>query len=82
MKDMNDMNDVIAFLTMNGFKNTSINSLSNGVCFVILHEDHYSVTGFFDGKEDSTMYSKDLNIYWLIGVLTYYGFIRGDYKTK
>lgn len=76
------MNAVIQFLILNGFKDTSImaKQFTNSKCIIEIYEgasDYYSV---YDIKEGMTMYSKDLNIYWLIGVLTYYKYIDRDYK--
>lgn len=74
------MNDVIKFLTENGFESfgTSGNTFKNDKCIVTINIEleYYSVAN----KDNERMYSPDLNIYWLIGVLTYYGYIDKNYK--
>ena len=70
------MNKTIAFLKKNGFKKMEQNSYANEFCNIVLEKNHYVVTNNSWG----TMYSNDLNIYWLIGVLTYYDFMNKDYK--
>ncbi|CAL67419.1 hypothetical protein [Christiangramia forsetii] len=70
------MKDVIKFLKKNGFKNMELGSYANDLCNVVINSNEYEVAD----NEGNTMYSKDHNIYWLIGVLTYYGFIEKNYK--
>ncbi len=70
------MKDVINFLLANGFELSEKNSYGNGICNVVIEEDHYAVAN----NDGDAMYSKDLNIYWLIGVLTYYGYMSKNYK--
>jgi hypothetical protein len=77
------MNDVEKFLLLNGFKKTDNKGIYRGKnkkCRVIIHDDYYEV--FYDIENDKTgsMYSTDLNIYWLIGVLTYHGLMDKKYK--
>lgn len=69
------MNDVIAFLKRNGFERMEKKSYANKVCNVLIMEDYYAVAN----NEGYTIYSTDLSIYWLIGVLTYYGYIHQCY---
>lgn len=70
------------FLEKNGFEyNIAGDNWCNNNCDVKIHKDFYSILAY--GKEfgeDCFMYSRDLNIYWLIGVLTYYGLIDKNYK--
>lgn len=66
------------FLSKNGFSFKD-GVYSNGDCKVIIHEDHYEVR-FQHGQEWGSMYSKDLIIYWLIGVLTWNDLIDKNYK--
>ena len=75
------MKEVIDFLEKNGFKQDSYGTWINGVCAIIINEKHYAI-GTYDNNfgEDGFMFSTDLNIYWLIGVLTYYNLIEKDYK--
>jgi hypothetical protein len=48
----------------------------NDLCKVYFIEYGYAV--YADG---GVMYSQDFNIYWLLGVLTYYNYMPRDYKT-
>lgn len=69
------MEKVFDFLEMNGFENIVGNIFFNGKCYVEIEEKYYKVSD----KEDNAMYSNDHNIYWLIGVLTYYDYIGKNY---
>jgi hypothetical protein len=74
------MKDIHDFLKLNGFNKTHtilIDSTiySNGKCTVAISPSNYIV-----GVNGHLLYSDDLNIYWLIGVLTYSGFIDKEYK--
>ena len=73
------MKDVKRFLTNNGFKKVrTVNNSHeyvNDYCVVVINENNYEV---FD--KDASMFSTDHNIYWLIGVLTYYGMMDRNYK--
>jgi len=72
------METVVNFLINNGFKkdphdsNTFINKHCNitltGYCYDIVTNDGDFIS------------SDDYNIYWLIGYLTYYGYINKNYK--
>lgn len=62
---------VIDFLEKNGFKCIEKDSYTNSKCTVSCHDDGYIIE-----NENGAMYSSDLNIYWLIGFLTYYNFIK------
>lgn len=72
------MNDsVIQFLKRNEFRQKGVleNVLTNDKCEVRIYDAQYEVE-----DEHGTMYSDNLNIYWLIGVLTYRGFMNKEYK--
>ncbi|WP_372650838.1 hypothetical protein [Draconibacterium sp.] len=70
------MDKVISFLENNGFEKLTDNNYWNDTCNVKFQDGGgYAVSD----KLDNTMYSIDNNIYWLIGVLTYYGFIDKNY---
>jgi hypothetical protein len=80
------MEQAIEFLEKNGFKKESEMVWSNKKCLVYISdggrfvmEDYYCVTSFGDTMESEYMYSLDLNIYWLIGVLTYYDLIDRNF---
>lgn len=66
------------FLEKNGFDGDNDGYLfySEG-CRVCINSHYYSVL-FYNDR--TTMYSPDLNIYWLIGILTYYGLIDKNYN--
>lgn len=68
--------DIHDFLILNGFEKLEKGSYANEFCNVVIEEDHYAVADNTGGA----MYSKDLQIYWLIGVLTYYGYMSKNYK--
>lgn len=65
------------FLLKNGFTVLEKDrSYANEFCNVVIEDDCYAVAN----NEGNTMYSVDLNIYWLIGILTYYGYLNKNYK--
>lgn len=68
--------DIHDFLILNGFEKLEKDSYVNEFCNIVIEEDHYAVADNTGG----VMYSKDLQIYWLIGVLTYYGYMSKNYK--
>lgn len=75
------MKDTEEFLILNKFKQGKLghrNEYSNDLGKVIIHTTHYEVV-FLD---NAAMFSKDLNIYWLIGVLTYYDIMPMFYLKK
>ena len=69
------MEAVIQFLKRNGFRNIEGKLYTNGKCLVIIKKDHYII----ENKNKDKFYSEDLNIYWLIGFLTFYDFIDKNY---
>ena len=71
------MNKIIKFLKQNGFNRCEKNSYSNHRCNVVITELGFEIAN----NNGDCMYSDDHNIYWLIGVLTYYGFMVKNYKT-
>ena len=70
--------DIQDFLILNGFEKLEKDrySYGNDLCNVVIEEDHYAVADNTGG----VTYSKDLQIYWLIGILTYYGYMSKNYK--
>jgi hypothetical protein len=75
------MKELIDFLEKNGFVQNSDGTWFNGISSVRVDDICYRVECFDqDFGEDGVMFSTDLNIYWLIGVLTYYNLIEKDYK--
>jgi hypothetical protein len=69
------MRPLTDFLLKNGFTEYGDNGYKNQSCTITIIDDTYHVKN----TTGDTMYSKDLNLYWLIGVLTYYGFMKKDY---
>ena len=70
------MNKVGEFLKANGFKKIEASNYKNDRCNIVIKGWYYAITN----NNGDEIYSHDLNIYWLIGVLTYYGHINKDYK--
>lgn len=73
------MQPIMNFLTINGFEQLERNKFKNNKCTVTILKSCYSVT-FMNEFGEGTICSDDLNIYWLIGVLTYYNMIDRNYK--
>jgi len=69
------MKSVIDFLNKNGFKKIEKNSYANNKCNVVINKLGYEVAN----NNGDAFYSSNLNIYWLIGILTYYGYMKKDY---
>lgn len=65
------------FLTQNGFEEVNYFTYKNKKCCVYIGEDDYIVKNLIDEWE---MFSTDRQIYWLIGVLTYYNLMDRNYK--
>ena len=61
------------FLKNNGFKKTG-NVYMNDKCTITI-SDHYCIMNL----QRDTIYSDDLDIYWLVGILTWYGYIDKNY---
>jgi len=71
------------FLEKNEFKYDNLCSWTNDKCTVNVSTEYecydiIMVDGIYGWS--GRMYSKYLNIYWLIGVLTYYGLIDKNYN--
>lgn len=69
---------VTEFLRENRFIPQSENVYSNGNCTLTITEQGYEIRDMYN----NTMYSKDHNIYWLIGLLTYFKFMDRNYTTS
>lgn len=80
------MEDLIRFLTINRFTHTNDikHNFTNAKCHITILEDSNEIKGLYQyycvqtPKEE--VYSENLEIYWLIGYLTYYGYMDKDYK--
>lgn len=73
------MEEAIEFLKLNGFSlaKWSDNTYCNPFCCIIVTKSKFEV---YNAKTAAYMCNKDLNIYWLIGVLTYHGHLDKNYK--
>ena len=71
------MKPVIEFLEKNGFVELIKGDYGNSKCIVNIGERYYTI---INAANNDKMYSQNLNIYWLIGVLTYYGYMDKNYK--
>lgn len=67
---------VIDFLKLNGFKKMEKGSYANDMCNVKIEEYGYAVAD----NDGGTVYSEGFNIYWLIGILTYLGYMDKNYN--
>lgn len=71
------MDQIIKFLELNGLEYKN-GSWENDKCIVTIQDDHYHLT--FKDSLEWNMFSNDLNIYWLVGVLTWYDLIDKNFK--
>lgn len=67
---------VKSFLEANGFEEIEPDSYANDYCSVVISELGYEVAN----NEGNVIYSSSHNIYWLIGALTWFGYIDKNYK--
>ena len=69
---------IVKFLETNGFAYVKDYTWENDKCTVQVLDFEYIVTD--KTPDPGTRFSDDLNIYWLIGVLTYYNLLDRNYK--
>ena len=69
-----DVKYIEEFLINNGIKKYDTNCYINEHCSIIINDNYYEIK-----NEDGLMFSNDLNIYWLIGILTYNNYIDKNY---
>ena len=71
-----NMKDIETFLLKNGFARIEdeFNGYTNYECKVYVDHDYFTID-FIEG----IVYSDNLNIYWLIGFLTYNGLMDKNY---
>lgn len=73
--------EVEDFLIANGFRNVGTDYLENDhvriFCWNEKEPAHYEI---YDKRVDGSIHSCDLNIYWLIGYLTWNGYMPMTYK--
>lgn len=74
----------IKLLKLNGFKKIKKDIYSNGKCNIKINTPYefnkYNYT--IIDKQGNSMITENMNIYWLIGFLTYYRYIDRNYKTN
>ena len=63
------------FLLKNGFSKMEPCSYANNLCNVVIQDNCYTVAN----NQGDVMYSENHNIYWLVGYLTWMGFINLNY---
>ena len=69
------MDAVKELLVKNGFSKIESNHYVNYMCEVKIFKNHYHILE----NSKSSIYSDNLNIYWLIGYLTYYDLMDKNY---
>lgn len=83
------MKQVESFLLKNGFEEINQNIYKNDLCSIEITSDLdenlnkyqcYKITYIDKNNYSCDMWSNDLNIYWLIGMLTYYGLMDKNYN--
>lgn len=76
-----DYTPIIKFLEANGFKEDLPERWVNGKCAVILKHPGILVSTdqWPDIEEFGYLYNKLPDIYWLVGVLTWYGLLSKEY---
>ena len=69
------------FLVSNGFRELREGEWGNGLCVVRVENCSYEVESdnWLGVEGFGVMRGSDMSVYWLIGVLTWYGFIRREY---
>ena len=83
---MNISQELIEFLKINAFTHTqdTKHNITNKHCHITILEDADEFRGLYRyycvESELGQTYSSNLEIYWLIGYLTYYGYMDKDYK--
>jgi len=65
----------ISFLKKNGFERIERNSYANKLCNVVISEKGFEVAD----NDGYCAYSNTLDLYWLIGYLTYNKFLEKQY---
>lgn len=71
-----EVSKITAFLEKNGFANEEAGVYINDYCSVDTQYDCLAVCN----NHGTAIYADDYSLYWLIGVLTYNGFLTKDYN--
>ena len=77
IENLSAWNITMSFLKENGFYKLEMGSMANDRCNVVFETDHYEVAD----NQGYVMYSNDMNIYWLVVVLTYFEYMDKNYKS-
>lgn len=89
MKYYNDIKKIEKFLNKNGFREKDRNLFTNDKCDVYIGEDGLAVLKdmapkdlvyIVTGKNPTIKFNEVFNLYWLIGVLTFHGYIEKNYN--
>lgn len=77
------MKDIKEFLLKNGFTQTDRIRFINDKCIVIVDEETNCYEIKFEVNDDQfTCFSQSLNMYWLIGFLTYNNLMDKNYSVE
>jgi hypothetical protein len=74
---------VTEFLIRNSFMELEGNTFSNALSTVVIHDDHYQVIFMYpdyDLGDNVEMFTESLNIFQLVGILTWFGLIDRNYS--
>ena len=75
------MDEVVKFVLKNGFKETGLYHFANDNCQVEIVDNSNEQYYVISDKQGNTMFTDNVNIYQLIGILTYYNLMDKNYKT-
>ena len=73
------MKPIEDFLLKNNFFKKDEKHFQNDKCEIFINHPYYGIYFTYINKPIE-MFSNDLNIYWLVGVLTWYDLIDKNYK--
>jgi len=77
---MDEIKIIEEFLIKNGFAKKGEKHFQNDYCEVIvLHRSPKDMPYYRVDTKEGSIYSSDLNIYWLVGLLTWNNYIPKNY---
>lgn len=74
---------VSGFLLRNSFMELEGNTFSNALSTVVIHDDYYQVIFMnpdYNLGDNVEMFTESLNIFQLVGILTWFGLIDRNYS--
>lgn len=74
---------VSEFLLRNSFMELERNTFSNALSTVVIHDDYYQVIFMYPDYnlgDNVEMFTESLNIFQLVGILTWFGLIDRNYS--